>query len=183
MRALVILSPGFEETEAITVIDLLRRAKVNVTTASLEMNQTVLGSHAIPVVADESLEDVMDKSPVEAYDAIVLPGGMQGVRNMLASDKLVALVKAFGDANKVTAAVCAGPLVLKKAGLLEKRQFTCHPCVFDEIGRDGLIEQASVVDGNVVTGRSAGCAMAWSIALVKKLTGSSDAIMGGLAIV
>ncbi len=183
MKTLVILSPGFEETEAITVIDLMRRAKIEVVTASLTDDTSVLGSHGILVMADQALSTVMAQSPVEGFDAIVLPGGMKGVRNMLAREDLVALVRAFGAANKVTAAVCAAPLVLEQAGLLQNRRFTCHPCIFDEITAQNRCESAAETDGNVVTGRSAGCAMAWSIALVARLIGDAQSIMGGLAIV
>ena len=181
MKILIILSPGFEETEAITVIDILRRAKLNVTTASLTPNQTVLGSHQITVIADLSLIEVMN-GDVMAYDAIVLPGGMRGVENMLNDSRIPALVKNFHAANKVVAAVCAAPLILEKAGILEGRAFTCHPCIFDRIREQGRLERPAVTDANLVTGRSAGCALAWAIELTKKLVGSDDAIRNGLAI-
>jgi len=181
-KILIILSPGFEETEAITVIDILRRAKLDVVTASLEPNQTVLGSHNIAVIADQSLNDIIN-SNTSAFDAIALPGGMKGVENMLLSDALVALVKSFYNNNKVVAAVCAGPLVLQKAGVLDGHKFTCHPCIFDRITTQNRLEKASVIDGNVVTGRSCGCALPWAIDLARVLTDSVDNIMPGLAIV
>lgn len=181
-KILVILSPGFEETEAITVIDVLRRAKLDVTTASLENNQTVLGSHSIAVIADVSLSEVLSKA-TDTFDAIVLPGGMRGVENMLADQRVIDLVSAFAAANKVTAAVCAAPLVLEEAGVLEDHSFTCHPCIFDRITRSKRLEKAAVVDKNVVTGRSAGCALPWAIELAKVLTPHADAIFPGLAII
>ena len=181
MKILVLLSPGFEETEAISVIDVLRRAKLDVTTASLLPNQTVLGSHQIPVVADLSLNDVLKDDPM-AYDSIVLPGGMRGVENMLNDAHVPELVRQFHAESKVVAAVCAAPLILEKAGILEGHSFTCHPCIFDTIRAEGRLERPAVTDKNIVTGRSAGCALAWAIELTKKLVGSDDSIRAGLAI-
>ena len=174
MKILVLLSPGFEETEAISVIDVLRRAKLDVTTASLLPNQ-------IPVVADLSLNDVLKDDPM-AYDAIVLPGGMRGVENMLNDARVPELVRQFHAESKVVAAVCAAPLILEKAGILEGHSFTCHPCIFDTIRAEGRLERPAVTDKNIVTGRSAGCALAWAIELTKKLVGSDDSIRAGLAI-
>ena len=181
-KILVILSPGFEETEAITVVDVLRRAKLDVTTASLENNQTVLGSHSIAVIADVSLSDILSWA-ADTFDAIVLPGGMRGVENMLDDQRVIELVSSFAAQNKVTAAVCAGPLILEKAGVLAEDSFTCHPCIFDRITSSNRLEKAAVVDRNVVTGRSAGCALAWALELAKILTPHADAIFPGLAFI
>lgn len=183
MKIIVILAPGFEEMEAISAIDILRRAQLDVTTVSLLPNQTVLGSHDIPVIADMSLDDVLQKEPHAWCDALILPGGMRGVENMLSDTRLIDLVKALYDAQKVVAAVCAAPLVLDKAGILQGHAFTCHPCIFDRIRTDGRREVAAITDRNIVTGRSAGCAMIWAMELTKTLVGSDDAIRGGLAII
>ena len=100
MKIIVILAPGFEEMEAISAIDILRRAQLDVTTVSLLPNQTVLGSHDIPVIADMSLDDVLQKEPHAWCDALILPGGMRGVENMLSDTRLIDLVKALYDAQK-----------------------------------------------------------------------------------
>ena len=178
---LVILSPGFEETEAITVIDILRRAQFKVVTASLEDNAAVMGSHKIVVMADATMSEIYDQS----FSAIVLPGGMKGVENMLASAQLLDLVKRMSDENKTIAAVCAAPLVLDKLGLLKPNQFTCHPCIYDRLQTpidlcDKGISAPHVSAGNIITGRSAGCAMVWALALVKHLAGSYDSLLNGL---
>ena len=178
---LVILSPGFEETEAITVIDILRRAKLNVITASLEDNAAVMGSHKIIVMAEHTLSEIYDQE----FSAIVLPGGMKGVENMLASAELHHLIKRISDEHKTIAAVCAAPLVLDKLGLLKPNQFTCHPCVYDRLQTpidlcDNGISLPQVTAGDIVTGRSAGCAMVWALALVEHLTGSIESLLPGL---
>ena len=174
---LVVLSPGFEEVEAITVIDLLRRAKIKVTTASLEDARTVMGSHGIFVTADMTLKE----AETLAFTGIVLPGGMRGVENMLENEMLLDIVRRYHDTGKVTAAVCAAPLVLDKLGMLKGIHFTCHPCVHDRIQQEGLEMTPSCTAGNIVTGRSAGCAMPWALELIKKLLGEiPEPVLTGL---
>lgn len=182
MKILVLLAPGFEETEAITVIDVLRRAKLEVTTASLSSNQTVLGSHHIPIIADLSLDDACnDNNVADDFDALVLPGGMRGVENLIADARILPLVNAFYTKHKFIAAVCAAPLILDKAGVLDGHNFTCHPCIFDRIRENGRKPVPAVADRTIVTGRSAGCALPWAIELTKTLTGTADTILPGLA--
>ena len=177
MLAYIILSPGFEETEAITVIDILRRAKIEATTVALNENTAVMGSHGIVVIADRTFAEINDSQA----DALVLPGGMKGVENMLASDKLLAMVERYHADNKVIAAVCAAPLIADKLGILGTKAFTCHPCVYDRLQSKGVQDVPTITDGQIVTGRSAGCAMIWSLALVKKLLGDyPDGLLNGL---
>lgn len=122
--AIVILAPGFEETEAVTVIDILRRADISTTTVSLSNNPIVPGSHGISLIADA----IFDEIP-QNFDALVLPGGLRGVENMLHSPALMRLVQQASLDKKVLAAVCAAPLILDALGLLSPNTFTCHPCV------------------------------------------------------
>jgi 4-methyl-5(b-hydroxyethyl)-thiazole monophosphate biosynthesis len=177
MQAYIILSPGFEEVEAITAIDILRRAGIGATTVSLNENAAVMGSHNIVVMADRVLSE-LDEA---LGDALVLPGGMKGVENMLASEALLSLVSKYHAADAVIAAVCAAPLVLDKLGLLDSKQFTCHPCVYERLKSKGVQNMPMLTDGQIVTGRSAGCAMIWSLALVHKLLGGyPDGLLKGL---
>ncbi|MBQ9244332.1 MAG: DJ-1/PfpI family protein [Proteobacteria bacterium] len=164
-KVLVVLSPGFEEVEAVTVIDILRRAGIAVVTSSLTSELEVMGSHHISVRAD----CLLSAADVSEMTALALPGGMRGVENMLSSDALMSLVPRFSD--RVVAAVCAAPLVLDACGMLEGHRFTAHPCVHGRLRATGLDPVPAVLDGNIVTGRSAGCAMDWSLALVRCLLG------------
>lgn len=174
-HVLVILSPGFEEIEAITVIDILRRAGIGVVTASLGDSREVAGSHQIIVAADCLLSDVNASD----MTALALPGGMRGVENMLASETLMSLVPEFSG--RVLAAVCAAPLVLDACGLLDGHRFTAHPCIHGRLRASGLDPVPAVTDGDIVTGRSAGCAMDWALALVERLLGSlPDKLLNGL---
>lgn len=171
-KALVILSPGFEEIEAITVIDILRRACIDVTTSSLTSERVVTGSHGISVEADALLESI-DSSEI---DVLVLPGGLQGVENMLLSSRVLTMVQEVSAKGGILAAVCAAPLVLDAAGLLKSERFTCHPTVHGRM-RVQPSTLATVTDGNIVTGRSAGCAMVWSLALTERILGHLPAAL------
>ena len=166
-QVLLVLSPGFEEIEAITAIDILRRADIEVTTAALAPNTGVTGSHAIPVEADTLLSQV---NP-DDFTSLVLPGGMRGVENMLKSELLLEIIRTMHQKKAILAAVCAAPLVYDHLGLLEEHRFTCHPCIWDRISHPAQ-DVPTVTDGALVTGRSAGCAMPWSLALVEKLLGA-----------
>lgn len=165
-NALVILSPGFEETEAVTVIDVLRRASIPVTTASLSADQAVKGSHGITVMTDTQLSS----TETSLYNVLVLPGGLQGVENMLASQEMLQLVKDIYRREGILAAVCAAPLVLDAAGVLGHTAFTCHPTVRHRLSDStNLKSEPFVRSERIVTGRSAGCALNWAIALAEHL--------------
>lgn len=175
--AIVILAPGFEETEAVTVIDILRRADISTTTVSLSNNPIVPGSHGISLIADA----IFDEIP-QNFDALVLPGGLRGVENMLHSPALMRLVQQASLDKKVLAAVCAAPLILDALGLLSPNTFTCHPCVHNRLSCSPTDDKTTVHD-NIVTGRSAGCALPWALALADKLLDTApDALRKGLCL-
>ena len=177
MQVFVILSPGFEEIEAITVIDILRRAKIETVTVSLDANTAVMGSHGIVVIADRSFDEL----PEECGDALVLPGGMKGVTHMQEHAGLLSLIKKYQESGAILAAICAAPWILDGLGILRDKAFTCHPCVYDRLQSAGVQDVPTITDGQIVTGRSAGCAMVWSLALVKALLGSwPDGLLNGL---
>lgn len=167
--AIVILAPGFEETEAVTVIDILRRADISTTTVSLTNNPIVPGSHGISLIADA----IFDEIP-QNFDALVLPGGLRGVENMLHSPALLNLVQQAARDQKILAAVCAAPLILDALGLLSPHTFTCHPCVHDRLSCPPTNDQATV-HNTIVTGRSAGCALPWALTLADTLLGTAPA--------
>ena len=169
-RVLLPLAEGFEEIEAVTVIDLLRRAGIEVNSASLG-SRRVTGSHGIAVEADITL----DSARVDDYDMIVLPGGMPGADHLKKDERVVALLRDFAAQGRYTAAICAAPAVLAHAGLLVDRAATSYPGFLDEGSAPGirLRTEAVVADGNVVTSRGAGTAMDFGLALVELLAGAA----------
>lgn len=176
---LVPLAPGFEEIEAVTVIDLLRRAGIDVVVASLD-GSPVTGSHAIQVTPDLGLDEALQRE----LDMVVLPGGLPGADNLEADTRVMELLRRMADSERFTAAICAAPRVLAAAGLLDGKRATSYPGFLDEGSTPGLhIENHPVVrDGKVITSRGAGTAMDFALALIEVLQGSSrrDEIEAGL---
>lgn len=165
-NVLVPLAEGFEEIEAITIIDILRRAEANVVVASLE-KRNVQGSHGLKVIADTVLAEVLEDS----WDMIVLPGGVPGAPNLMQDQRIIKLLKDQAAANKTSAAICAAPAVLEAAGLTEAKQVTSHPAWADQMTT--AIHTGARVESSdlIVTGQAAGSAMEFSFKLVETLYG------------
>ena len=163
----VLLGTGFEETEAIAPIDLLRRAGVDVLTVGIE-GKLVYGGHRIGVEADITL----DEMDLQDLEMIVLPGGLGGVRTIQSSQAALDAVRFAWENGKYVAAICAGPTVLADLGITAGMNATCYPGCEGGMGSAILIEDvAAVTDENLITGTSAGCAIPFGLALVAALKG------------
>lgn len=167
-KVLVPLADGFEEIEAITIIDLLRRADVDVVTASLNA-KTVTGSHGIVTQADKSLDEALN----DDYDMVVLPGGMPGSDNLDKDKRVHTLLRKMVDSGKFAGAICAAPKVLANAGLLNGRKATSYPGFVDKMHLPDVTYTGAPVqrDGKIITGRGPGTAMDFALALVEALEG------------
>lgn len=166
-RVLCLLADGFEEMETIVPVDLLRRAGVEVVIAALH-GTGATGRSGIHVAADAALEEVADSD----FDLLLIPGG-PGVGELRRDGRATALAGIFAKAGKPIAAICAAPLVLMDAGLLDGRRFTAHQSVRDVLAR--ALDDRVVIDGNVITSRGAGTAMEFGLALVSRLAGQAAA--------
>ena len=162
--ALVPLAPGFEETEAVTIIDILRRAEVAVTVAGLEA-RPIKGSHGITIVPDASLEAMAE----EDFDAIVLPGGMPGSERLRNDATLQSLLRDHGQRGRLVAAICAAPIALAAAGLTDGRAATCFPGFEDQLSGSQFRSDRVVEDGTLITSRGLGTALEFALALVARL--------------
>lgn len=171
---LVPLLPGFEEIEAITIIDVLRRAEVSVRVGSTRIGP-VKGAHEIDVVADTALEDVA----AEHLDMIVLPGGMPGAANLARDPIVQRLIKELAAAGKFTCAICAAPMALASAGVHRGKRVTCYPGFEDKLEGGTHVAERVVVDGTVVTSRGPGTALEFALTLVELLRGK--VVRGDLA--
>jgi len=168
-RVLCLLVDGFEEIEALTPVDLLRRAGAEVVMASLAPGRLVTGRCQVAVQADASLADVRD----EHFDLLFIPGG-PGVAALRADGRPAQLAAAFAREGKPVAAICAAPLVLADVGLLAGRRFTAHFSVYDELP-SALPAERVVEDGALITSRGAGTAFDFGLALVRRLFGAEQA--------
>ena len=166
-KALVVLAHGFEEVEAITVVDVLRRAGINVTTAGLD-DVRVKSARAIVVTADKTLDEAG-----EDFDAVILPGGSQGAVNLAASAKVKASIIKLNQAGKIIAAICAAPsVVLAPTGILKNRSVTGYPGMMEGFGKDTVYKEDDVVvDGNIITSRGPATALLFGLSIAEKLVG------------
>lgn len=169
-HVVVPLAPGFEEIEAVTIADTLRRAGVEVTLAGLEPGP-VTGSHGITVQPDATLDTVR----AEELDMAVLPGGMPGAANLRDHRGVQELLRAMAAAGRWCAAICAGPIALGAAGVCAGRSVTSFPGFADQIPAGSYLEDRVVVDGPVITSRGPGTALEFALVLVEKLEGSQAA--------
>ena len=176
----VLLGTGFEEMEAITPIDLLRRAGIDVLTVGVT-GKMVFGSHKIGIEADITIGE-MDLTDL---DMIVLPGGLGGVASARASREALDALDFAWKNGKYVAAICAGPTVLADLGMTDGKEATCYPGCENAMGSARMVpDQAVVRDGKLITGTSAGCAIAFALALIAALKGqeAADAVKDQIVI-
>jgi 4-methyl-5(b-hydroxyethyl)-thiazole monophosphate biosynthesis len=169
-KVLLLLAEGFEEIEALTVVDVLRRANVQCDTCSIKERE-VSGSHDIVVVADITLDD----ENLNSYDAIVLPGGMPGAANLKENIRVVDLVKDYYASGRIVAAICAAPIVLAKAGIIDGKLVTSYPSFDKQLEHCIYKDELVVVDGNIITSRGPATALPFSYKLLEKLGCDTEA--------
>ena len=172
-KVAVILANGFEEIEALTVVDVLRRANISCDMVGFE--EQVTGSHDIQVKADRVFEGDLSN-----YDLLVLPGGMPGSANLRDNQALISEIQAFNQEGKKISAICAAPIALHQAGVLKDKHFTCYDGVQEQI-TDGIYQKETVVvDGNLTTSRGPSTALAFAYELVAQLGGDAESLRVGM---
>ncbi len=167
-RVLVPLAEGFEELEAVTIVDILRRAGVEVVVASLG-ESPVTGSHGIRVAADTPLAALLEQD----FDMIALPGGMPGAEHLKKDARIADLARRLHAQGRPVAAICAAPMALAAAGLLDGRRATSFPGFLDEARNTTVMNEAVVVDAGIITSRGPGTALDFALQLVETLEGES----------
>ena len=180
-RAIVFLAEGFEEVEAITPIDLLRRAGFDVTTISIGDDPVVLGSHNIPVTADMVIDDLINN---DGYDIVILPGGMKGTQNLGKCARVCEMIKSYNDdPDKFVAAICAAPTVLAQNGILKDRKALCYPGpdlikILADGGavlKDNYHNINAIIDDHIITGKGAGAAIDFALAIITAMETAESA--------
>jgi 4-methyl-5(b-hydroxyethyl)-thiazole monophosphate biosynthesis len=167
-KVLVPLAQGCEEIEAVTVIDILRRAGITVVSAGLN-NLPVLASRGVVLMPDSTLDAVLH----DDFDMIVLPGGQPGTNNLKADQRIITLLQRMARQGKHVAAICAAPAVLATAGLLDDKQATSFPGALTPFPKVKQQQAAIVEDGKLITSRGPGTAMDFALTLVERLAGAA----------
>jgi 4-methyl-5(b-hydroxyethyl)-thiazole monophosphate biosynthesis len=170
-KVYIFLADGYEEIEGLTVVDLLRRANIDITMVSITGNRNVTGSHRISTAADVLFEDV----DFADADMLVLPGGMPGTNNLLEHSGLDLLLKEFHAKGKPLAAICAAPRVLGMKELLIGKKATCYPGNEAALLGAQVVNAAVVTDGNITTSKGMGTAIDFSLSLIRSIKGEDEA--------
>lgn len=168
LKVLVPLAQGCEEIEAVTIIDILRRAGIDVVSAGLD-EQAVRASRGVMLIPDTTLEKVLHDN----YDMIVLPGGQPGTSNLMADQRIITLLQQMSQQDRYIAAICAAPSVLAYAGLLDGREATSYPGALGRFPGIDVKTIAIVEDGRIITSRGPGTAMDFALILVERLVGAA----------
>jgi len=166
-KILLFLAPGFEEIEAISIIDVLRRAQLDVTSVSIAGDLSVTGAHGITVEADTLLPDIT----ISEAGMIILPGGMPGTKNLNVHEGLKTAIKKFAQDGKPIAAICAAPMILGQLGILDGKSATCYPGN-EQFLTGAKIQKMDIVrDGKIITGNGPGSAIKFALEIVSMLSG------------
>ena len=166
----IFMADGCEEIEGLTVVDIVRRAKLEIETISITEKAEVTSSHQVTFKTDTTKA----QADFDSYDAIVLPGGMPGTLNLGADETVVKTIKRFAAEGKLVAAICAAPSVLGENHILEGKKATCHPGFEEKLLGAQWLEQPVVVDGNVITSRGMGTAIDFAAKLVEIIKGTKE---------
>jgi len=169
-KVVVPLADGFEEIEAMAIIDVLRRAGIDVTVAGLH-DGPIESARRVKVLPDTTIDTITSGE----YDMIVLPGGQPGSDNLNASEKVKTLIRDFHGSGKLTAAICAAPYVLANAGVLEGKHATSYPSYRKKLAGAIYQEKTVVEDGKIMTSRGPGTAVCFALAIAEKLVGKEEA--------
>ncbi len=171
MKVIVFFADGFEEVEALTVVDYLRRSDIDVDMVSIA-DKTIRGAHDIRVSGDKIISELSD---LESYDGLVIPGGIPGATNLRDDKRVIEIIQDFNSREKLLAAICAGPIVLQRAEVIKGKNVTSYPGFEEELTGSLYKEDKVVRDGNIITARGPALAMDFAIEIVKYLKGEEKA--------
>lgn len=166
----IFLANGFEEIEALTVVDMLRRKAIACDVVSITGDRNVTGSHGIKVIADKIVSEIV----FDNYDALILPGGMPGTKNLEADGYLMSRFDSFYSENKLICAICAAPSIFGHRGYLKGKKATCYPGFETELEGANFVKEPVVKDGNVITSRGMGTAIEFGAEIVGEFLGEEE---------
>lgn len=170
-KAFVFFAEGFEEIEALTIVDVLRRAEIPVVQVSVTSKKEVAGAHGITIIADALFEEVNFNDS----EILILPGGMPGSSNLQAHEGLAKVIQEKEQNQEALAAICAAPMVLGQLGVLKGKEAVCYPGFEDQLIDAQIKSDSCIQSGNVITGRGPGAALDFSLKLVETIKGKAAA--------
>lgn len=170
-KVCVFFGTGYEEIEALTVVDILRRQGIDTSMVSVTGEKTVMGSHQIPVIMDCLIEEV----DFNKVDMLVLPGGLAGTKNLENCMPLMEQVDAFAAAGKAVCAICAAPSILGHRGILKGKKAIAYPGFEEQLTGAVVTYEPAVQDGNIITGRGMGCSIPFALKIIEYLAGPEAA--------
>ena len=170
-KVAVFFAPGYEEIEALTVVDVLRRAQIQTDMVSVTGEASVCGSHGI----DVKMDCVLSGNEAEEYDVCVLPGGMPGTLNLEKNETLMKVLDSFHEKGKLVAAICAAPSILGHRDMLKGKTACCYPGFEDELEGAEVTDEAVIKDGNIITSRAMGCALDFVLEILATLKSPEEA--------
>lgn len=170
----VLIKNGYEEVEALTPVDVLRRANIQVDLIGMDSDM-VTSSHQITIKMDKTFDESIDE-----YDGIVLPGGLPGSTNLRDDERVINTIRKFNEEGKLVAAICAGPIALGKAGILQDKVCTCAPGFEDQLTGANYQEAIVQIDGNIITGKGPAAALEFGYSILEYLGGDSSALRQGM---
>lgn len=171
INVFIFFAEGFEETEGLTVVDILRRAGIAIRTVSITKSKMVTSSHKVTLKADMTFDQV----PFEKADMLILPGGMPGTKNLLSHIELCDCLRDFHEKGKMIGAICAAPMVLGENGILEGKKAVCYPGFEEHLKGAEILTEEAVQDGNIITSRGLGTAIEFSLTIVAHFMGKEKA--------
>lgn len=173
-KVAVLFAEGFEEIEALSPVDVLRRGNVDVTLVGMN-DEKVTSSHNVTIQMDQVFDEA-----IYDYDMVILPGGMPGAKNLKNDSRVIALLQDFNKKNKWIGAICAAPIVLQEAKVIKDKVVTCFPGFEEELVDANYQEAVVQRDGNIITGKGAGVALAFGYELLNALGGNDKEIQDSM---
>lgn len=170
MKTAVLFAEGFEEVEAVAVVDVLRRAKIECSTVSVTGEKIVTSARNIKIITDKNIEEVN----FEEYGMIILPGGMPGTKNLAENKSVEKVIMEFKSQNKMLAAICAAPIVYGNLGLLKGEKAVCYPGCEDNLRGAEVSEERVMVSNQFITSRGAGTALEFGLKIVEIIKGKEE---------
>ena len=171
-KVILFLAEGFEEVEALTVVDYLRRKDILVDIISITEDKRVKGAHDIVVIADNNIDNISD---IDSYEGVIIPGGLPGATNLRDNHKVIDIVKKIDKYGGLVAAICAGPIVLERAGVINGKNVTSYPGFGEELKSGIYIEENVLRDCNIITARGPALAVDFAIEIIEYLLGEEKA--------